>query len=76
MQHARCGTANPFGWVEPLTGRRDAWVTDRRTSIDYAHALKCLSVAFPEATHIVLVQDNLSTHTKAALYQTFQAPEA
>jgi len=73
-EYARCGTANLFGWVEPLTGHRDAWVTDRRTSIDYAQALKRLSEAFPEASRIVLVQDNLSTHTKAALYQAFPAP--
>lgn len=75
-EYERCGTANVFGWVEPLTGRRDAWVTARRTSIDYAHALKRVSEAYPDAVQIVLVQDNLSTHSKAALYHAFPAPEA
>lgn len=75
-EYERCGTANIFGWVEPLTGRRDAWVTARRTSVDYALALKRLSEAYPYAVQIVLVQDNLSTHTKAALYQAFPASEA
>lgn len=75
-EYERCGTANLFGWVEPLTGKRDAWVTDRRTSIDYAYALKRLLEAYPEAEVIVVIQDNLSTHRKAALYQAFPAEEA
>ncbi|WP_407572011.1 IS630 family transposase [Deinococcus altitudinis] len=73
-EYVRCGTANLFGWVEPLTGKRDVWVTDRRTSVDYAHALERLAAAYPEAEKIVLVQDNLSTHSKSALYQAF-SPE-
>ncbi|WP_229776786.1 IS630 family transposase, partial [Deinococcus ruber] len=75
-EYARCGTANLFGWVEPLTGNRDVWVTDRRTSLDYAHALERLAAAYPEAEKIVLVQDNLSTHSKSALYQAFSPEKA
>lgn len=75
-EYERKGTANLFGWVEPLTGTRDVWMTDRRTAVDYAQAMKRLCGAFPEAEVIVVVQDNLSTHSKAALYQTFEAEEA
>ena len=75
-EYKRLGTANLFGWVEPLTGNRDVWVTERRTSVDYAQALKRLSESFPDADLIVLVQDNLSTHAKHALYQAFPASEA
>jgi transposase len=75
-EYERCGTANIFGWVQPLTGERDAWVTARRTSVDYAHALKRLSEAFPDAVRILLIQDNLSTHSKAALYAAFTPQEA
>jgi len=71
-EYERLGSANLFGWVEPLTGKRDVWVTDRRTAIDYAHALKRISDAFPEADKILIVQDNLNTHTKASLYKAFQ----
>ena len=74
--YQRNGTANLFGWVEPLTGKRDVWVTQRRTATDYAHALRRISAAFPDAEVIVFVQDNLNTHTKAALYQTFEPQEA
>lgn len=52
------------------------WLTERRTAIDYAHALRRVSAAFPDAEVIVLVQDNLNTHTKAALYQAFTPNEA
>ena len=65
-----------FGWVEPLTGKREVWVTERRTAIDYAHALKRVSDAFPEAQTIVVAQDNLNTHKKAALYQAFEPETA
>ena len=75
-EYQRLGTANLFGWVEPLTGNRDVWVTERRTKLDYAQALKRLSESFPDADVIVLVQDNLNTHSKAALYEAFPAAEA
>ena len=75
-EYERCGTANVFGWVEPLTGRRDAWVSARRTSVDYGQALIRLSNAFPEAEKILLVQDNLSTHSLSALYLVLPAAEA
>lgn len=75
-EYQRCGTANLFGWVEPLTGKRDVWVTDRRTSVDYAQALERVAKAFPEAEVIVVVQDNLSTHSKSALYEAFAAEKA
>src|SRR5262250_2010856 len=63
------GTANLFMMFAPLEGWRHVKVTERRRAIDYAHALKDLSdVHFPDAKTIVLVQDNLNTHTPASLY--------
>ncbi len=75
-EYERHGSVNLFGWVAPLTGKRDVWITERRNAIEYAHALKRVSEAFPEADVIVVVQDNLNTHSKAALYGAFEAPEA
>jgi hypothetical protein len=52
-------------------------VTEHHAAVDYAKVLKDLSdVHFPAAEKIVLVQDNLSTHTPASLYAAFRAPEA
>jgi DDE superfamily endonuclease len=76
-EYERNGTANLFMMFAPLEGWRHVKVTDRRTAMDYAHALKDLSdIHFPAARKITLVQDNLNTHTKASLYEAFPAAEA
>jgi hypothetical protein len=76
-EYERNGTANLFMMFAPLEGWRHVKVTDRRTAVDFAHALKDLSdIHFPDAKQIVLVQDNLNTHKKASLYEAFPAAEA
>ena len=76
-EYERNGVANLFMMFAPLEGWRHVKVTDRHTAVDYAHALKDLSdTHFPNAAKIVLVRDNLSTHTPASLYAAFPAPEA
>jgi len=76
-EYERKGVANLFMMFAPLEGWRRVKVTDRRAAVDYAHVLKDLSdTHFPKAERIVLVQDNLSTHTTAALYEAFPAAEA
>ena len=76
-EYARNGVANLFMMLAHLEGWRHVKLTDRHTAIDYAHALRDLSdMHFPDATKIVLVQDNLSTHKPASLYQAFPASEA
>lgn len=76
-EYERHGTANLFMMFAPLEGWRHVKVTDRRTAIDYAHALKDLADAhFPKAIKIVLVQDNLNTHKPASLYEAFPPAEA
>jgi len=76
-EYERNGTANMFMLFAPLEGFRHVEVTDRRTAIDYAKILKDLSdIHFQHAKKIVLVQDNLNTHAKASLYETFPPAEA
>ena len=76
-EYKRNGTANIFAWVEPLTGRRNADVTQRRTSVDFAEQLKDLTdVQYPDAEKIVLVSDNLNTHSPASLYERYEPVEA
>lgn len=76
-EYRRAGVANLFMAFAPLEGRRHIKVTDRRTAIDYAHFLRDLSNDhFADAEQIVLVQDNLNTHTHAALYEAFPPDEA
>jgi DDE superfamily endonuclease len=76
-EYARAGTANVFVLCEPLRGWRHLTVTAQRCQSDFAAQMRWLvDVGFPKATRIRLVLDNLSTHTPAALYETFSAPEA
>src|SRR3954453_14972035 len=76
-EYQRNGTCNLFLVCEPLRGWRHVTVSDRRTRIDWAHCVKDLvEVHYPDAETIVLVQDNLNTHTPASLYEAFGPAEA
>jgi DDE superfamily endonuclease len=76
-EYERNGTANLFMLFAPLEGWRHVEVTERHAAVDYAAMLRDLSDRyFPSATKIVLVQDNLSTHTAASLYAAFAPAEA
>lgn len=76
-EYVRRGSVNGFLACAPHLGWRHLTITARRTAIDFAHALRDLSdVHFPRAERIVLVLDNLNTHTPAALYQAFPPAEA
>jgi len=75
--YERGGVANLFMAFEPLAGKRHVEVTERKTSVDFARFLRALSDEhYLNAEKIVLVCDNLSTHTPAALYEAFEAKEA
>lgn len=73
----RNGVSNMFLFFAPLLNWRHVKVTDRRTSRDWAECMKDLvDMHFPEAEKIVIVEDNLNTHTPAALYAAFAPAEA
>ena len=76
-EYERKGTANVFMAVEPLAGKRTARVTDRRTRVDWAHFIRMLLVTmYPDAAKVVLVMDNLNTHSIASLYEAFDPETA
>lgn len=76
-EYERTGVCNIFLWVEPLAGRRGVQVTKRRTAVDFAEQLQALvDVAYPDAEKIVLVTDNLNTHSPYALYERYPPAEA
>jgi hypothetical protein len=71
------GVLNLFMVCAPLEGRRWVAVTARRTRVDWAHQIRELvDVRYPDAERVVLVQDNLNTHTPASLYEAFPPAEA
>jgi len=76
-EYERCGTANLFLWYEPLQSRRHVTATERRTGSDWAACIKDLvDVQYPDAERVVLVLDNLNTHTPASLYTAFDPAQA
>ncbi len=77
-EYERGGVVNLFLFCEPLGGRRWVDVTEQRTRKDWAHQIKELvDERYPaEAERIVLVMDNLNTHTPASLYKVFEPEEA
>lgn len=76
-EYERKGVATLFLLGEPLRGWRQVVVTERRTKLEWATIVRDLvDVHFPQAIRIVLVVDNLNTHTKAALYEAFEPAEA
>jgi hypothetical protein len=76
-EYVRNGTANLFMAFEPLLGWRAVRVTGRRTAKDFAEVLRWLvEDLHPEARKVVLVTDNLNTHTPGCLYEAFAPARA
>jgi hypothetical protein len=75
--YERNGVQNLFLFCCPLENWRHVKVTDRRTKADWAACMRELvDELFPDAERIRVVQDNLNTHTPAALYEVFAPAEA
>ena len=76
-EYKRNGTANLFVMVDANRSWRKVKVTDRRANQDFAICIRELvDIDYPDADKVRVVMDNLSTHTAAAIYQTFPAAEA
>lgn len=71
-QYIRNGTACIFLFTEPLAGWRYADAQERRTQQDWARQIEwLLTEQYPTTEKVVLVMDNLNTHSIASLYATF-----
>lgn len=76
-EYERKGTANVFMFVEALAGWRKVAVTEQRTRVDWALALReLLNGRYAQARRLTLVMDNLNTHSLASLYEAFPPEEA
>ena len=76
-EYERNGQCALFMLNEPLRGWREVIVGDHRRAIEWAHVIKHLvDVHYPQAERIVLVMDNLNTHTPGSLYEAFEPTEA
>jgi len=76
-EYERNGVCNLFIFYEPFGGRRYVSITDHRGKVDWALQIKeLLDNQYPSARKVVLVMDNLNTHTGASFYETFPPNEA
>ena len=76
-QYIRNGTASIFLFTEPLAGWRYADAQERRTQQDWARQIEwLLTEQYPTAKKVVLVMDNLNTHSIASLYAAFPPQRA
>ena len=76
-EYERAGTACIFMFAEPLSGWRKATARPRRTKVDWAIEMAdLLRTRYADAKKVILVCDNLNTHTAGAFYEAFAAQEA
>lgn len=76
-EYERAGTACVFMFAEPLAGWRSAKARDRRTKVDWASEVaNLLDTRYKECEKVILVCDNLNTHTKGAFYEVFEPQKA
>jgi len=76
-EYERAGTASIFMFCESLSGWRQVTVRERRTKIDWAVEVEqLLRTRYAAAAKVILVCDNLNTHTKGAFYEAFDAETA
>jgi hypothetical protein len=77
FEYSRNGTCSIFIFTEPLDGWRHSEAFPRRTKIDWAHRIRwLLNEQYPDVEKIVLVMDNLNTHSISSLYEAFPPEEA
>jgi hypothetical protein len=71
-EYERAGTASIFMFCEPLWGWREVQVREQRTKVDWAREVaRLLDTRYARAQKVILICDNLNTHTKGAFYETF-----
>ena len=76
-EYERAGTACIFMFAEPLSGWRKVSARPRRTKVDWALEMEeLLRTRYADAEKVILVCDNLNTHTCGAFYEAFDAKKA
>jgi hypothetical protein len=76
-EYERKGMLNIFAFFEPESGWRHLDITERRTAVDFASAMRRLvDEHYPTTEKVRVVLDNLNTHSPASLYKAFEPEEA
>jgi hypothetical protein len=76
-EYERAGSANIFLFTEPLAGWREVAVRETKTKVDWAIEMAALLEGrYASAERVIVVCDNLNTHTKGAFYEVFEPSRA
>jgi len=76
-EYERAGTTNIFMFTEPLAGWREVAVRETKTKVDWAVEMaRLLEGRYADCAQVILVSDNLNTHTKGAFYEAFEPERA
>jgi hypothetical protein len=76
-EYERAGTANIFMFTEPLAGWREVSVRPTKTKVDWAIEMaRHLEGRYADCPKVIVVSDNLNTHTKGAFYEAFKPERA
>jgi DDE superfamily endonuclease len=76
-EYERAGTATIFMFTEPLAGWREVAVRETKTKLDWATEMaRLLEGRYAHCKKVILVCDNLNTHTKGAFYEAFAPARA
>ena len=76
-EYERAGTASIFMFTEPLSGWREATARESKTKLDWAQEIaRLLEGRYRKCAKVILVCDNLNTHTKGAFYEAFPPAKA
>ncbi len=76
-EYERAGTCNIFMFAEPLAGWREVAVRKTKTKVDWAvEVARLLEGRYAKCGKVILVCDNLNTHTKGAFYEAFDPERA
>jgi hypothetical protein len=76
-EYERAGTASIFMFTEPLAGWRQATARPQKTKVDWAlEVAALLEGRYAKCPRVILVCDNLNTHTKGAFYEAFPPARA
>lgn len=76
-EYERAGVANVFMFTEPLSGWRQANVCTTKTKVDWATEMAgLLEGRYADCEKVIVVCDNLNTHSKGAFYEAFEPARA
>lgn len=76
-EYKREGVAELYMIAEPKAGKREVMICENRTAKQWAKVIGHIAEdLYPQACRITIVEDNLSAHRRAALYEIYPAERA